>query len=76
MKSIYLRSYFNNEDDFLVNDDDPVDVNRFIDNWNTMERSAYINLAGLILFLFSAVMGFVILFLGRRISNSSSRGKV
>ena len=44
---------------------------KFLNHWKTMQNGAYVNLAGLILFLISAVMGVALFFMGKRTSRSS-----
>lgn len=69
MKAIFLRSYQKSDPKFYHTGSD--NENDFLNHWNTMMSAAYINLAGLILFLISAVMGIVMLFIGRRTSKAS-----
>lgn len=69
MKAIFLRSY-NDKDTKFYHTGSP-DENDAIDHWNTMMSAAYINLAGLILFLISGVMGIIMIFIGRRTSKAS-----
>ncbi|KAK5949444.1 hypothetical protein OHC33_009618 [Knufia fluminis] len=72
MKAIFLRSYRDDDDRFGHTGKD--DYDDYVGHWDTMERSAYINLAGLALFLISGVMGLVLFFIGRR-SSSGGRTK-
>lgn len=68
MKAIFLRSYSDSDEKFEVvkyNKDD------FVNHWNTMVSSAYINLAGLVLFLISGVMGIILIFVGKKSSKVS-----
>jgi len=48
---------------------------RLVLHWNTMVQSAYINLAGLILFSISAATGFILFLVGHK-SSTGGRGKV
>lgn len=64
MKSIFLRSYERSDDRFAITGSD--DYNDFVHHWERMMSAAYVNLAGCILFLISAVMGIVLLVVGRR----------
>lgn len=75
MKAIFLKDYTNQDTLFEVNDPKPVDEHKFRDNWNTMMQAAYINLAGLILFLISGLMGLVLFFLGRRTGKTSGKAQ-
>lgn len=69
MKAIFLRSYQLNDPKFYHTGSDS--EKDFLHHWNTMMSAAYINLAGLILFLISGVMGIVMIFIGRRTSKAS-----
>lgn len=64
MKAVFLRSYEKGSTEFYHTGKD--DLQDEMNHWNGMVSAAYINLAGLILFLISAVMGVVLLFIGRR----------
>jgi len=66
MKSIFLRIHHDNDDKPIISGKE--NVAEFWAHWNTMVRSSYINLAGLILSLISGIMGLVLFFIGRRIS--------
>ena len=74
-KSVFYGHY-DKKDRFMVNDPkagtDDEDYGKFLNHWKTMQNGAYINLAGLILFLISAIMGVVLFFIGKRTSRSSS----
>lgn len=77
MRAIFLHSYTNKDEHFQVSDPKAETENygKFVDRWKTMMNGAWINLAGLILFLISAVMGFILLFIGRRSAGSGRGGK-
>lgn len=69
MKAVFLRYYQLGDEKFYITGKD--DENDFLHHWNTMMSAAYINLAGLILFLISGVMGIMLIFIGRRTSKAS-----
>jgi len=69
MKAVFLKNYTDDAEKFLVNHDSSDNYGHYKDHWYTMMNSAYINLAGLILFLISGVMGIVLFFIGRRSSS-------
>lgn len=78
MKAIFLHPYIYQDIRFEVNDSDAATTEgykRFVNHWKTMMDGAWINLAGLILFLISAAMGFILLCIGRRSAGSARGGK-
>jgi len=66
MKTVFLRNYNDDDEKFLVHHDSSDNYGHYKDHWNNMVNAAYIDLAGLILFLISGVMGLVLFFIGRR----------
>lgn len=69
MRSIFIHNYAGDSTKFLVSNKDQ---KVFDSHWHSMTRAVWINLAGMILSLISAIMGAVLFFVGRR---SGGRGK-
>ena len=69
MKAIFQKSYDNHDKTFHFHSHDASDKN-FDHHWHNMMDYTWINLAGMIIFLLSALMGAVLLFIGRGTARS------
>ena len=71
MKAIFYHSYNKNDKfQYHTKNGKAISDDTFDKKWRNMEDYTWINLAGMIIFLISAVMGCVLFFLGRRTARS------
>ncbi|KAK5073527.1 hypothetical protein LTR51_004106 [Lithohypha guttulata] len=75
MKAVFMHNY-DDEETFKVSDPSALDhYDKYIGHWKTMMDGAWVNLAGLALFLISGTMGVLMWCVGRRTAGAVRGGK-